>query len=243
MSCYRQVIKMKELEQKQVAESQKIRLRAGSIARKLGKALTGAALVAGLMFASPKPARADTIELMAGNKNVTIDLKASADIAKRLGVFIRARPSVDYAGAISAFGLADLTINLSGGLDAVGEVQLLGGRAVPRTGMQYFAKTKDFSLYALATIGLDSKPYVESLMVLRYTPALSKTLRLLAQVENVTDVGSGGHDFSTQRMRLGVEWKGWGAGAAADLTEIGNSPKHRDGTFGWNAGGVIWKKF
>jgi len=234
---------MKELKQKQIAGSQKIRLRAGSIARKLGKALAGAVLAAGLMLSTPKAARADSIELMAGNKNATMDLKASANITKKLGVFIRARPSVDYAGKISAFGLADLTINLSGGLDAVGEVQLLGGKVVPRTGMQYFAKAKDFSLYTLATIGLDNNPYVESLMVLRYTPALSKTLRLLAQVENVTDVGSGGHDFSTQRMRLGVEWKGLGIGAAADLTEIGNSPKPRDGTFGWNVGGFISKKF
>jgi len=212
-------------------------------ARKLGKALAGSVLAAGLMLASPKPARADSIELMAGNKNATLDLKASADITNRLGVFIRARPSVDYAGNLSSFGLADLTINLSGGLDAIGEVQLFGGRAVPRAGMQYFTKTGDFSLYTLATIGLDSRPYLESLAVLRCAPALYKTLRLLAQVENVTDVGASGHDFSTQRIRLGVEWKGWGAGAAADLTETGNSPKPRDGTFGWNAGGFVSKRF
>lgn len=217
------------------------RLRAA--ARKLGKALAGAVLAAGLMLASPKPARADSIELMAGNRSATLDLKASADLTNRLGVFIRARPSVDYAGKISSFGLADLTINLSGGLDAVGEVQLFGGKAVPRAGLQYFTKAGDFSLYALATIGLDSKPYVELVTLLRYTPALYKTLRLLAQVEGLTDAGSSGHDFSTQRMRLGVEWKGWGAGAAADLTETGNSPKARDGTFGWNAGGFVSNRF
>ena len=234
---------MKELKQKQIAGSQKIRLRAGSIARKLGKALAGAVLAAGLMFASPKPARADSIELMAGNKNVTMDLKASADLTKKLGLFIRARPSVDYTGNISSFGLADLTINLSGGLDAVGEIQLLGRKAVPRAGMQYFTKTKDFSLYSLATIGLDSKPYLESVTALRYTPVLYKNLRLLAQTENVTDVSPGGHDFSTQRVRFGVEWKGWGVGAAADLTETGNNPKPSDGTFGWNVGGFISKRF
>jgi len=217
--------------------------RAGSIARKLGRMLAGSVLAAGLMLASPKPARADSIELMAGNKNATMDLKASADITKRLGLFIRARPSVDYAGNISSFGLADLTINLSGGLDVVGEVQLFGGRAVPRAGMQYFAKAGDFSLYTLATIGLDNKPYLESVTALRYAPVLYKTLRLLAQVEGLTDTGSIGHVFSTQRTRLGVEWKGWGTGAAADLTETGNSPKLRDGTFGWNAGGFVSKRF
>jgi len=236
---------MTELNQKPITGTQRIgrTSRVGSIARKLGRMLAGSVLAAGLMLASPKPARADSIELMAGNKNTTLDLKASADLTKKLGLFIRARPSVDYAGNISSFGLADLTINLGGGLDAVGEVQLFGGRAVPRAGMQYFTKTGDFSLYTLATIGLDSRPYLESVTALRYAPVLYKNLRLLAQVEDVTDVSARGHDFSTQRMRLGVEWKGWGAGAAADLTETGNSPKPLDGTFGWNAGGFISKRF
>jgi hypothetical protein len=212
-------------------------------ARKVGKTLAGAALVAGLMLASPKPAKADSIELMAGNKSTTLDLKASADITNRLGVFIRARPSVDYAGAISSFGLADMVIRLSGGLDAVGEVQLFGGKAVPRAGLQYFTKAGDFSLYTIATIGLDDKPYLESVTLLRYTPALNKNLRLLAQVEGITDAGSNGHDFSTQRTRLGVELNGWGIGAAGDLTETGNNPRPRDGTFGWNVGGFVSKRF
>lgn len=217
--------------------------RARAAVRKMGRAIAATVLAAGLMLGIPKPAQADSMELMAGNRAVVLDLKASADITKRLGVFVRARPSIDYDGNVAAFGLADLTLNLSGGLDAVGEVQLIGGRAVPRAGVQYFRKAGDFSLYALATIGLDSAPYLESLAVLRYNPELRKNLRLLAQIEDVTDANPGGHDFSVQRMRLGVEWRGWGIGAAADLTETGNSPKAADGTFGYNAGGFISRRF
>jgi len=64
---------------------------------------------------------------------------------------------------------------------------------------------------------------------------------VLAQAENITDVSRRGHDFSTQRIRLGVERNGWGAGAAADMTETGNSPKPRD--IGWNVGPFVSKKF
>jgi hypothetical protein len=211
------------------------------VSRKLGRMLVASALAAGLLL--PKPARADSIELMAGNKNATLDLKASADLTKKLGVFVRARPSVDYTGAISSFGVGDLILNLSGGLDALGEVQAFGGKVVPRAGAQYFAKTGPFSLYTAATIGFDSNPYLESLTVLRCAPALYRGLALLSQIENVSDLDTGGNVFSTQRIRLGVELKGWGAGAAVDLTETGNHPKPSDGTFGWNAGGFMSKRF
>jgi hypothetical protein len=209
--------------------------------KKHGKMLAATVLAAGLMLC--KPARADSIELVAGHRSAVMDIKASADTAPKLGVFIRARPSMDYHGKTSSFALADLCIKLHGGLDAVAEVQAFGGKAVPRAGAQYFVRTGEFSLFTGANIGLDSKPYVEWDTELRYAPALRGNLKLLAQIENLSDLDSGGNIFSTQRMRLGVEWKGWGAGAATDLKETGHNPSSQDGTFGWNAGGFVSKRF
>jgi len=203
----------------------------------------GAVLAAGLMLTLSKPARADSIELMAGNNKATMDLKASAPLTDRLGVFIRARPSVDYKGAIDSFALADLAINLKGGLDAVAEVQAFGGTAVPRAGIQHFVSKGAFSLYSLATIGTDKSPYLEMLASLEFSPAIYKALCLIAKAEAVTDTGSGGHVFSRQSPRLGLGLNGWAAGAAADLAEIGNHPKSGDGTFSWNVGGFIAKRF
>ena len=200
------------------------------------RAFAGAVLVAGIMMANP--AKADSIELMAGNKSATMDMKASADVTKKLGVFIRARPSVDYTGAISSFALADLCINLAGGLDAVGEVQAFGGKAVPRAGAQFFVKKGDISLFTVATIGMDSQPYLESDTVVRFAPGLFKTVRLLTQFENLTDGDKGGNIFSAQRLRLGLELSGWGAGAALDLSEMGRKPD-----VAYNAGGFISKRF
>jgi hypothetical protein len=210
---------------------------------RLDRMLAGAVLAAGLMLTGPKPAKANTVEVMAGNKNTTMDLKASADVTDKLNVLIRARPSIDYTGAISSFALLDLNIKLVGGLDAIGEVQAFDGKVVPRFGAQYFTKKGDFSLYDAATIGLDAKPYLESDTVLRYVPVLHNDLKLLTQFENLSDVDKGGNIFSTQRIRLGLEWKGWGVGAAADLTELGHNPSSKDGTLSINAGGFVTKKF
>ncbi len=204
------------------------------ISTRLSRAFAGAVLAAGLMIA--KPAKADNVELMAGDKSATVDLKASADITNKLNVLIRARPSIDYTGAISSFALLDLNIKLVGGLDVIWEVQAFGGKAVPRAGAQFFGKKGDLSLYAAATIGLDSQPYLESDTVVRFVPELRNDMRLLTQIEGLSDFDKGGNIFSAQRLRLGAEWRGWGAGPAADLSETGHK-------FGWNAGGFISKRF
>jgi hypothetical protein len=209
--------------------------------KKHGKLLAATVLAAGLMLC--KPARADSIELVAGHKSAVMDIKASADVTPKLGMFVRARPSIDYHGKASSFALADLCIKLHGGLDVVAEVQAFGGKAVPRAGVQYFVRTRDLSLFTGANIGLDSKPYVEWDTELRYAPALRGNLKLLAQIENLSDLDSGGNVFSTQRMRLGVEWKGWGAGAAADLKETGHNPSVVDGSFSHNSGGFVSRRF
>ncbi len=200
-------------------------------------------LIAGIMF-TPKPAKADSIEFMAGNKNAVVDLKAGADITKKLGFFLRARPSQDFAtGNISPFGLTDLTVNVTSGFDTVGELQFIGGSAVPRVGMQAYTGLGDFGLYNLTTVGMDSKSYVEFLTSLNYLPVISSGLKLLARVEDVSDVSRDGHLWSTQRLRLGLTIKEWGFGTATDLTETGNKPKLADGTFERNFGGFVSKTF
>ncbi|MBI5227795.1 hypothetical protein HY988_04370 [Candidatus Micrarchaeota archaeon] len=213
------------------------------IKRTRTKFIASVVLFSSLMLSTPKIANANSVELMVGNKSTTADLKASADLTKKVGIFVRARPTIDYRGKISAFGLGDLTLNLNGALDAVAEVQFVGGTIVPRAGIQYFRKAGDFSFYTITTIGFDSKPYLESLSSVRYSPRIYKTLNLIAQVENVTDLDRTGNNWSTQRIRLGLSKNNWGVGAAADLSETGNHPILANGTFGWNVGGFVSKTF
>lgn len=210
--------------------------------RKTGRAIAGTLLVASLMLPSVKT-HASSIELMAGHQSTTFDLKASAPLTEKLGMFIRARPSIDYNGDVSTFALADLTLNLTGSLDVVAEIQLLNGVPIPRAGLQYYFAEKDFSIYTLLTSGLDQAPYFESLVSLKYTPRLTDSLSLLLAVENVTDFTFSAHTFSTQRIRFGLSIDSWSIGPAVDLIEIGNSPNLQNGTFGWNLGGFISREF
>ena len=213
------------------------------VIKKPSRALAAAVLTAGLMLTGPKPAKADSVEVMAGHKSTVMDIKAAADITPKLSVFGRVRPSIDHHGTIESFGLADLCIKLHGGLDAVAEIQAFEGKAVPRAGLQYFINSGDISFFTAANIGMDAKPYLESDMELRFTPVLRGELRLLSQLENLSDLDADGNIFSTQRLRLGAGWKGWGAGAAADFIELGHAPESSDGTLTYNIGAFVSKRF
>jgi len=206
------------------------------IARATKVFVSGALLVAGLVL-FPGTARADSIEVMAGNKKTTMDIKAGASLTDKVGLFTRLRPSTDYKGNMDTFGLMDLYINLFGPVDAVTEFQLAGGQVTPRGGLQYFGKLGDFSLYTMLTFGLGEAKDVEHLAVLAYNPKFNELFGLLVRAENLANFGKEGNNWTVQRLRLGLTADKFRVGGAVDLLELGNTPNLGDGTFGWNAGG------
>ena len=208
---------------------------------KLRKVVTSTAIAATLAL-SPMPASAadGSIESMAGHKATTIDLKLSGEVAPKTGLFVRETTTTDNKGEVSHFGLADVSYSIVDGLDAVAEVQAAPGMGVvPRVGAQYFGEVGDFSVYALGTVKAMENPDGEFLAVLKYTPELTDGVSLLTSAENLTSVGSEGHNFSTQRLRAGVTIADkFQVGVGADLTEIGEA-----GTLDYNVGGFARLKF
>jgi len=186
------------------------------------KMVTGVAIAASMVCGIPNLANADSVEVMAGNESTTLDTKISANVAPRTNLFLRGRTSVDYeSDNVNYFGLADLSVNLVDGLDAVAEAQFIPGvEVVPRLGLGYFKKVEDFSVYALATAGLSGENVdAEFFANLRYAPELTDDLELVLNLENVTNVGEQGHNFSVQRLRTGLGVDNYEIGVAADLTE------------------------
>ena len=195
----------------------------------------GMAAMAATIALSPTAVNAGgSVEAMAGHQSTTIDTKISTEIAPRTNLFLRQMTTADYEGNVSFFGLANLSYNIVGGLDVVGEVQAAPGMGViPRLGAQYFGQFGDFAVYALATVKTMENPDGEFVVNLGYTPKLSENISLLANLENLTSVGEAGHNFSVQRLRAGITvQEKYQLGLGADLTEVGN-----EGTLDHNLGG------
>jgi len=175
-----------------------------------------------------------SVELFSDGGITTTDTKIlvpsvnpSGNLLKKMGLFLRNRNTLDSREtqiSSSSFTLGDVTYNIKGGLDAVYEHQFLSdGTTIPRVGAQYFTKLgKNTSFYGLGTINAgDVKDRdLEFLTTLKYTPKLTENLKLVSQVEALTNVGENGLNFATQRARLGVEHKnGFAGGIGADITE------------------------
>jgi hypothetical protein len=200
------------------------------------KMIAGIALAATL--ATGNAARANgSVEVMAGHEKATIDLKVGTKLAPRTNVFFRGRTGMDYENKVDYFGLADLSINVVGGLDGVVETQFIPSvGVVPRAGAQYFGKFGDASVYGLGTVKLGEDPDAEFVLNLRYAPKVTEDTSIVLNAENVTNVGGQGHNFSVQRLRAGVGVGKYEAGAAADVNEAA-------GKVSYNVGGYVKAKF
>jgi len=191
---------------------------------KIKKMVAGVAIAALMVCGTPSVANAGgSVEVMAGDKSTTLDTKVRTNVAPRTNLFLRGRTSVDYQGEVGYFGLADLSVNLVDGLDAVAEAQFIPGvGVVPRLGLGYFKKVDDFSVYGLATAGLNGENVdAEFVANLRYAPQLTDDFNLVLNLENVTNVGEQGHNFSVQRLRTGLGHDNYEFGVAVDITEAG----------------------
>jgi hypothetical protein len=198
---------------------------------KLKKLVAGAALLATL--AAPGAAKAGgSAEIMAGDKKATIDLKVNTNLAPRTNMFLRGMTGVDYDNNVDYFGLADVSFNIVGGLDALVDTQYISGAGfVPRAGLQYFKKVGDLTMYGNGTVKLGEDPDGEFVVNLGYTPKINKAFSIVLDAENVTSVGKKGHNFSVQRLRAGVGYKKHSVGAAVDVTEAGGEVKTNVGGF------------
>lgn len=193
------------------------------------------AIAAALVCAAPRKAEADSVEVVADNNHLSLDLKVGSEVAPRTTIFGRTITSVDYHQNTGIFQLIDLTYNLSGGANAVLEHQFIPGVGViPRLGVEYFTQQGNLGLYGLGTARLNRDTNAEFAASVEYTPHLTDALRLYALVEAVSNVGGEGHNYSLERLRLGVQEGKYTGGLAANLGQTGP-----EGEFSYGLGGFF----
>jgi len=205
-----------------------------TIKQKIKKTLIGATMIASLLCGNPSEAKpTGSAELMVGNTNNTLDLKLSSELTSKIILFSRNRISLDHENQVTYFGLIDLSHNIVGGLDALIELQASapGKGILPRFGIQYFQRINDFSLYGMTSVSLQENPDAEISIVLGYNPQLKDEVALTFNVENFTNFGEEGHNYSLQRLRAGLKIKRFSFGPALDLNESADKITYNVGGF------------
>lgn len=175
-----------------------------------------------VLMAAYELGAAQSFELMAGTERLFMDAQYLKffDATKKVSLFSRARATAEYDEPITnLFTGAYLNYTTSSGF---------GGTVLGRTatsgagidaGVHFFKAKKSFMVYALSSINLNDELLYSWFSILRFTPELQKDWKLYSSLELFSAFGEIGHLSSVQRIRLGVDRKGYQFGLAANLNE------------------------
>ena len=181
-----------------------------------------------LWLASTDVLWSQSVEIMGGNQRLFADVQwlKPLDTTYTWSVFSRARATIDYEGRsnlfLGVYGNVTSKIGLGGTLLGRIGTTASGGDV----GAHYFKSTKKWLFFGLASVGLNTHLELGYtwFSILRFTPPLAKNLKLYTSLELFTTFNNRGHVYSTQRVRLGLDWKGWQLGVANNLAQIGQTP-------------------
>ena len=176
-----------------------------------------------LIDAQPIP-----VEFMMGNKygsiNITFTRKFSPE--SRFGVFHLNSLEFDYDEEYkNSIILKDLLF-----VETVKNLKLAGGGIYTNGGLSaqagliYSLKTDNFLVLCNPGITVENDPVYDIMTIFQFTPKINDQLHLHARAQFLNVFNSEMNLKSYQRMRLGVENKGWCYGLAFNLDENGPNP-------------------
>ena len=108
---------------------------------------------------------------------------------------------------------------------------------VPRLGAEYYFERGNFNLFLLATAGIKEGD-IQIVTNLQYTPRIVDKKQIFGNLEAVTGLSKNGHDYSIQKIRLGLKMDSNILGIGLELNEDGN-----EGEISYNLGPFYLRKF
>jgi len=198
-------------------------------------------LIAGLMLNHCLNAYSQSIEIMPGTERVFTDVQwlETFDEERKWSLFSRSRATVDYKDNTNLFTGAYLNYTTHSGFGGtvVGRISSRGSGG--DIGVHFFRGKEAFMIYALASIDVSSETSYSWFSILRFKPELSKNWRLYSSLELFSNFNDVGHVASVQRIRAGLDRKGYQFGLALNLSGLGEKYNMTDS----NPGVFIRKVF
>ncbi|MCO6480498.1 MAG: hypothetical protein J5I94_27900 [Phaeodactylibacter sp.] len=197
-------------------------------------------LLAFLLSVMAMPAHGQSLELMAGHKRIFADAQwlNFMDAGNRYSIFSRTRATVDYDNNTDLFTGAYLNYTSRIGIGASIVGKIASGGAGADAGIHIFKAKPTWMLFGLASVGLKSELEYSWFSIFRYTPPLGGQWKLYSSLELFSLFRKGGHLASVQRIRLGLDHRGFQFGAAVNLAETG-----REWAGASNIGGFLRRAF
>ncbi len=182
-----------------------------------------------------------SLEVMTGTERIFADVQwlKAFDEERRWTLFSRSRATVDYDDNTNLFMGAYLSYTSASGFGGtlVGRISNVGGGS--DAGVHYFKTSKSFVIYALTSVALQSDLRYSWFSIMRWTPDLNERWKWYTSLELFSAFDKQGHAFSVQRVRGGVDFKGYQFGLAINLSGAGTDYSTTDS----NPGIFVRKQF
>ncbi|MEM9548440.1 MAG: hypothetical protein AAGA77_20820 [Bacteroidota bacterium] len=165
---------------------------------------------------------AQSFELMPGRERVFMDVQylKFLDGHNRVSLFSRTRATAEYDRySTDLFTGAYLNYTSNNGLGATVLGRISSNTSGIDIGIHYFKATASFMIYTLPSININDALLYSWFSILRWTPQLSKVWKLYSSLELFFAYDENGNLSSVQRIRIGVDKKGYQFGFAANLSD------------------------
>lgn len=165
---------------------------------------------------------AQSFELMSGVERVFVDVQylKHFDVNKKISLFTRTRATAEYSEHntnLFTGAYLNYTNKFGFGGSVIGRVSSTG--AGIDAGVHYFKASKTFVIYALPSININNELLYSWFSIIRYTPTINQDWKLYTSLELFSAFGEIGHLNSIERIRFGVNKKGYKFGLAINLNQ------------------------
>ena len=183
---------------------------------------------------------AQSFEVMPGTEGIFIDAQYLKffDQKNRISLFSRARAVAEYQEqSTDLFTGAYLNYTTGSGVGGTVIGRISSVSSGIDVGVHFFKANESFVIYMLPSINLGDELLYSWFSILRYTPQWKENWKLYTSLELFSAFQEIGHISSVQRIRVGLDYKGYQFGAAANLAQSRFSDSE------WNPGIFLRKQF
>ncbi|GEM_PF-927994 len=195
-----------------------------------------------LLFLASSKCYAQSFEVMPGTQRIFIDAQYLALFNNSPGfsLFSRARATTEYdEQTTDLFIGAYLNYTTKSGFGGTVLGRISSFNSGVDVGGHYFKANDRFMIYALPSINLGSELLYSWFSILRFTPKLKGDWKLYTSLELFSAFVQTGHTSSVQRIRVGVDKRGYQFGLAVNFASRGKQFELTD----TNSGVFLRKQF
>lgn len=177
-------------------------------------------------------------EVFIGDQRTTLDVMFFKFFNRNNGeqsrwlFFNRNRTGIDYritpTSYLPLFGFTEaISYNHKAlkGIAPVAVFQVLNRGIAYKAGIQYAHVNKKVTVFTWLVNQLSSKPEIDYFLLMRYSPQITRSIKLFLQAESINTFSTNTlvPNTFTQRLRLGYYLNSLQAGAGIDLNQMGRS--------------------